>query len=66
MIRYCTVGKYAVSTTSGTGIDGVILNVHISGTFPLRHCEGHGKRFANVDDADAYCLAKGYIREYRG
>lgn len=65
MIQYCTAGNYAVSGTTGTGIDGYILNVHISGSRPIQYVVDH-MRFNNGEEADAYCLEHGYIQEYRG
>ncbi len=63
-MNYCTAKDYAVSITSGTGIEGVILNVHISGKF-FEHVEGNGLKFISNEEADAYCLEKGYIQEYK-
>ncbi len=64
MIRYCTVGNWAVSQTSGDGIKGVILNVHDVTSRPMIVREK--RPFATHEEADAYCLDKGYIRIYDG
>lgn len=63
MTQYCTVGNWAVSQTSGDGIDGVILNVHDTTVVPLTMTER--KPFLTKEEAQAYCLAKGYIREWK-
>ena len=60
MIKYCTVGNWAVSGKCAR-LAGYELHVH---DVINRHI-GETKMFNTVEEADAYCLAKGYIREYR-
>lgn len=63
--QYCTVDGFGVSMLSGYGIKGIELNVYASPvTFPTTYFE-KAKPFETVDLADAYCLEKGYIREYK-
>ncbi len=66
-----TNGKWGVSYTSGSGINGVILHVAImrenlpSGApFKFQHGQGDGLLFPNKEAADLYALEHGYTQNY--
>lgn len=69
-----TATDYGVSTTSGCGITGVLLNVYKN--VPCQPTKEHpftekteyavkAMPFPNHDAADAYCLANGWLKVYK-
>ena len=72
---YVTATEYGVSYLSGTDITGVLLNVYRSVSCDPHEATHKGNctkleyavkdmPFANGDEADAYALANGWIKEY--
>lgn len=61
-VRFCVAGNWAISETSGHGIEGVILNVHDVTTRPMVVKEK--KAFRTSEEAHEYCVDKGYLRVY--
>jgi hypothetical protein len=57
-----------VSTTSTSGIDGVILGVfklhRINGRHLFQYGSANGKKFECSDDAWAYALDRGYLQPF--
>lgn len=58
------VGDWAVSSISGSGIAGVLLTVYKRGYGFTFEYAIKNMPFATREEADAYALAAGYLKEY--
>lgn len=62
---YVTATEYGVSCTSGTDIVGVLLSVYkVARDGPGIEFAVKDMPFATHEEADAYALANGWIKEY--
>jgi hypothetical protein len=68
-----TYGGWGVSYTSGSGIDGVILNVYKDypdlpnewgGLGRFRYGDHHGRRFDTMEQARDFALERGYLQPF--
>lgn len=68
-----TWGRWSVSTTTGSGIDGAILNVFRrferhetrTGRALVLRASIDGMRFATSDEGHAYAASLGYLQPFR-
>lgn len=67
-IKHVTNDTHSVSLTTGTGIEGAILNVarHVrfGDRYVIQHASHNGLLFASSDEAWQFALERGYIVEY--
>jgi hypothetical protein len=72
-VTTCQPG-HSVSTMSSTDWPGVVLNVSrcyqlpnkLGGIGRHKPLDGDGKWFSSSEEADEYCLSRGYTQIYRG
>ena len=66
-MKTVTNGEWCVSTTSGTGIKGVILSVFkviSNNPYKIRYGDHNGKQFNTIEEADAFNLKHGYTKTF--